>query len=260
VSYVPRASFRRRKRDSAGVLVPERRVLTELLDDPDVDPVVRERSHLDIIRANQLFGGARAALLALGPAFDELVAEQGEGASATLLDVGTGLGDIAFHAREAARRSGLRLHTLGLDGVPTLVACARQQLAAAVCGDALSLPFADASIDLVLCSQLLHHFSEPSAARLIAELDRVAARRVVISDLRRSWLAATGFWMASLALRFHPITRHDGTLSVLRGFTERELGDMVLTATGVQPMIRRRLGYRLTASWTPNTSAGCRPS
>jgi len=236
------------------VLVPERRALTELLDNPAVDPVVRERSHLDIVRANKLLGGARAALLALGPAFDEIAAEKGKGGCATLLDVGTGLGDIAFHAREVARRRGVRLHTLGLDGVPTLLAGARSQLAGAICGDALSLPFADASIDFVLCSQLLHHFSEPNAARLIGELDRVAARRVVISDLRRSWLAATGFWMASVALGFHPITRHDGTVSVLRGFTERELGDMVLTATGVQPMIRRRLGYRLTASWTPNTS------
>ena len=232
-------------------------MLTELLDNPAVDPVVRERSHRDIVRANTLFGGTRAALLALAPAFDDVAAETGE---ASLLDVGTGLGDIAAHAREAARRRGVRLHTLGLDGVPTLAAFAGRQLTGAICGDALALPFPDASIDFVLCSQLLHHFSGPSSMRLIAELDRVAARLVVISDLRRSWVAAAGFWMASVALGFHPITRHDGTVSVLRGFTERELGDMVLTATGVQPTIWRRLGYRLTASWTPNTSAACRPS
>ena len=243
-----------------GVLVPERRQGTELLDDPAVDPVARERAHRDIVRANALFGGARAALLALAPAFDDIAAEKGVHACATLLDVGTGLGDIAAHAREAARQRGVRLHTLGLDGAPALVACARRKLSGAVCANALALPFADASIDFILCSQLLHHFSGPSAERLIAELDRVAVRRVVISDLRRSWLAAAGFWTASVALGFHPITRHDGTLSVLRGFTERELGDMVLTATGVQPMIRRRLGYRLTASWIPNTSAACRPS
>jgi SAM-dependent methyltransferase len=260
VSHVPRASSRRGNQATADVLVPERRVLTELLDDPAVDPVVRERSHRDIVRANTLFGGTRAALLALAPAFDDLVAERGARACATLLDVGTGLGDIAAHAREVAGRRGVQLHTLGLDGAPALVACARRQLSGAVCGDALALPFPDASVDFVLCSQLLHHFSGSSTARLIVELDRVAARLVVISDLRRSWLAAAGFWMASVALRFHPITRHDGTVSVLRGFTERELGDMVLTATGVPPTIRRRLGYRLTASWTPNTSAACPPS
>jgi hypothetical protein len=106
-------------------------------------------------------------------------------------------------------------------------------------------------VDFVLCSQLLHHFDDDRALALIGELDRVARRRVIISDLRRSWVAAAGFTVAAVALGFHPITRHDGRISVLRGFTEGELGGMVVSATGVQPAIRRRLGYRLTASWTP---------
>ena len=169
----------------------------------------------------------------------------------TLLDVGTGLADLPWRARELARRRGLRLYTIGLDGVPSLVRNASHRLNAALCGDALALPLRDRSVDLVLCSQLLHHFERERALRVIFELDRVARRYVIVSDLRRSWVAAAGFWLASVALRFHRITRHDGTISVLRGFTEGELGGMVVTATGVQPAIRRRLGYRLTASWRP---------
>jgi hypothetical protein len=42
---------------------------------------------------------------------------------------------------------------------------------------------------------------------------------------------------------------------VLRGFTEGELGGMVVAATGRHPAIRRCLGYRLTASWTPTSAA-----
>jgi SAM-dependent methyltransferase len=245
-------------------LAPERRRGAEHLDDRTVDAVTRERAHRDIVRANTLFGGRRAVMLALRPVFDEIVrdrwvADRPRSAPHprhfTLLDVGTGLGDIPWRARELARRRGLRLATIGCDCVPSLLATARQKLDAALCGDALALPFADASVDVVICSQLLHHFEPAGALRLIAELDRVARRRVVISDLRRSVVAAGGFWAASIALRFSAITRHDGTTSVLRGFTEGELGGMVLTATGVQPAIRRRLGYRLTASWTPVSSA-----
>jgi ubiquinone/menaquinone biosynthesis C-methylase UbiE len=165
--------------------------------------------------------------------------------------VGTGLADIPWRAREIARRRGLRLYTIGADTVESLVRAASHRLNAAVCADALSLPFGDRSVDVVLCSQLLHHFEHDRALQLVAELDRVAKRRVVISELRRSWLAAGGFWLASVVLHFHPITRHDGTVSVLRGFTDGELGGMVVASTGVQPAIRRRLGYRLTASWTP---------
>jgi ubiquinone/menaquinone biosynthesis C-methylase UbiE len=177
-----------------------------------------------------------------------------------LLDVGTGFADLPWRAREIARRRGLRLYTVGVDGVLSLTRVARHRLDGAVCGDALSLPFADGSVDLVLCSQLLHHFDHERALQLVAELDRVARRRVIVSDLRRSWIAAGGFWLASVVLRFHPITRHDGTLSVLRGFTEGELGGMVVAATGLQPAIRRRLGYRLTASWSPSATGGAEKS
>jgi len=170
-----------------------------------------------------------------------------------LLDIGTGLADLPWRAREIARRRGVTLSTIALDGAFTLIAAARHRVNVPVCGDALALPFADRSVDFVLCSQLLHHFDDQRAVGLIAELDRVARRRVVISDLRRSWFAAAGWSVAALVLGFHPITRHDGRLSVLRGFTEGELGGMVVAATGVQPAIRRRLGYRLTASWTPST-------
>ncbi|MFL5614144.1 MAG: methyltransferase domain-containing protein [Gemmatimonadaceae bacterium] len=224
----------------------------EILDDPAVDPSDRERSLRDVERSNVLFGGRRAVMLSLRPLFDDLAkATTASRPEASLLDVGTGRADLPWRAREIARRRGLTLRTVALDGALTLVETARHRVDHALCGDALALPFADHSVDFVLCSQLLHHFDDDSALTLISELDRVARRRVVISDLRRSWVAAAGFTIAAVALGFHAITRHDGRISVLRGFTEGELGGMVVNATGVQPAIRRRLGYRLTASWTP---------
>ena len=223
----------------------------EILDDPDVDPALRERSHRDVERSNVLLGGRRAVMLALRPLFDEL--RKSHSARATLLDIGTGLADLPWRAREVARRRGVTLHTIALDGAFSLICAARHRVNVPICGDALSLPFADRSVDFVLCSQLLHHFDDQRAVGLIAELNRVGRRRVIISDLRRSWMAATGWTVAAYLLGFHPITRHDGRLSVLRGFTEGELGGMVVAATGVQPAIRRRLGYRLTVSWSPST-------
>lgn len=223
----------------------------EILDDRDVDPALRERSHRDVERSNVLFGGRRAVMLALRPLFEEL--RKAGVARATLLDIGTGLADLPWRAREIARRRGITLETIALDGAFSLISVARHRVNAPICGDALSLPVADHSVDFVLCSQLLHHFDDQQATGLITEMNRVARHRVIISDLRRSWVAAAGWTVAAVALGFHPITRHDGRLSVLRGFTEGELGGMVVAATGVQPAIRRRLGYRLTASWAPST-------
>ena len=103
------------------------------------------------------------------------------------------------------------------------------------------------------CSQLLHHFDDGEIPRVLRELDRVARRHVIVSDLRRSWIAAFGFWLVSWPLGFHRVTRHDGVLSVLRGFTSAELSRHVQAATGQQATVRRHLGFRLTASWAAHT-------
>jgi len=82
-------------------------------------------------------------------------------------------------------------------------------------------------------------------------MHRVARLRVIVSDLQRSWFAAAGIWLASFPLAFHPVSRHDGVVSVLRGFTRRELGELVESAVGQRADVRYRLGFRVTASWTP---------
>ena len=132
-----------------------------------------------------------------------------------------------------------------------LAAASRPRSGVAVTGSALALPFADRSVDIVTCSQVLHHFEPADGARLIAEMHRVARVRAIIADIRRAWAAAAGLWIGSWALGFHPVSRHDGVVSVLRGFRARELAAAVLAATGCTPAVRNRRGFRVTASWTP---------
>jgi SAM-dependent methyltransferase len=220
----------------------------EILDDADVDAETRLRSIGDVTRSNVLFGGRRAVLIAI----DDLLTP---GASFTLLDVGTGLGDIpaAIDARARSRASTVR--TVGLDEAPDLLGAAKASVDLAICGSATSLPFRNRSIDVVICSQLLHHFADQDLERLVRELDRVARTRVIIADLRRSRIAAAGFWLASFPLGFHPVTRHDGVVSVFRGFVASELRDVVQRVTGVIPTVRHHLGFRLTATWTPRSAA-----
>jgi 2-polyprenyl-3-methyl-5-hydroxy-6-metoxy-1,4-benzoquinol methylase len=227
------------------VLVPPRRRSFEHIDDPRLDLVVRERSLRDIRCANTLLGGARAVLRELRrvmPARGDVI---------SLLDVGTGLADIPARARELAAARGVTLTTFGVDNAEVLAHVSGGLLDGSTCADARQLPFADASVDVVICSQVLHHFDDMEIMTVLGELSRVARRVVVVSDLRRSWLAAAGFWLVAWPLRFHPVTRHDGVVSVLRGFTPRELARHVRAATGRAAIVRRHLGFRLTATWSP---------
>lgn len=234
-------------------LTPPRRRGVEFLDDPATPPDVRDRSMADVTRSNTLFGGTRVVMAVLRRVLPRMPR------SAVLLDVGTGLGDIPARAMREARRARVSLRVIGLDVSEGLLRTARLRLASVVAGDALRLPVADRSVDIVTCSQLAHHFRDDDVRRLVAELHRVARGTVVISDLRRSWIAAGGFWLASLALGFHPVTRHDGVTSVLRGFTAGELVRLVSDVTGVRPVVRRGIFWRLSVCWSTADPIVSRP-
>jgi SAM-dependent methyltransferase len=227
------------------ILTPPRSRESELLDAPDIDPQLITRSLADVARSNALFGGLSAAIDEFRDALKELPRR------ASLLDVGTGLGDIPRSARDVADENGIELHAFGLDSAEELARASSTAVDCVVCGDALELPFADKSIDVVMCSQVLHHFSRPDALTLLREMDRVARVRVIVSDLRRSRLAALGLWLASFPLRFHAVSRHDGVVSVMRGFTPDELVDTVREAVARPATVRRRRVFRVTTSWAP---------
>lgn len=229
-------------------LAPRRHRGVEHLDSPNVDPAVRKRSHRDIDVSNALLGGSRALRGALADAMTGLSGD------VTLLDVGSGSGDTIALAQRIGRRHSVRLTGIALDLDPGLVTSCAKRSQLGVCGTALALPFPDQSVDLVVCSLLLHHFEGGALNLVLRELDRVARVRVIIHDLRRSRVAAAGLWALSFPLRFHPISRHDGVTSVLRGFTRHELRALVYDSTGAHPRVSRHLGYRLVGAWAPASS------
>jgi hypothetical protein len=218
----------------------------ELLDDPRAPEHQVHESLRHIARANLLFGGAAAVRWGLR----EALAGVPRGTTLTLLDVGTGLGDLPRMARGWATRLGVRLVPFGLDRHPAAARIAATGgLATLVgCGDAL--PLRSRSVDLVLMSQVAHHFSPRAVVRLLRECDRVARRAVIVSDLRRSRAAAFGFRLASRLLGFDEDTRRDGVTSLDRGYSVQSFGAL-LGEAGVRAQVASRPGARLVAVWAP---------
>jgi SAM-dependent methyltransferase len=217
---------------------------TELLDDPTADPAAVTLSLRNVARANRWFGGAAAVRYGLGLLLRDLPRRQ----PLTLLDLGTGAGDLPRRAVGWARRRGHVLRPLGLElsrpaaalaasaGVPCAVACAGVP------------PLKQRSVDIVLVSQVAHHFTRESAIRLVRTCDALARLGVVVADLRRGRLAPLAFRVGSTALRFDPVTKADGLTSIRRGYTTGELRELLLAA-GVRAHVSRRPGYRLVAAW-----------
>jgi hypothetical protein len=230
-------------------LTPPRHRGTEVLDAPDVSWELRQRSHRDIALSNTLLGGSRAIAAGLRD-----LMRRTPNRPLTLLDVGSGSGSTAVIARKEAKRARIDLTFIGLDVNPRLARLASRD-GHGICGTALALPFATASVDVVLGSLLLHHFEGTELMALIREMDRVARCGVVVHDLRRSRIAAAGLWALSFPLAFHRVSRHDGVTSVRRGFTVEDLRGAIKDAVGMPPVVTKRMGYRLLASWIPTRTA-----
>ena len=232
----------------------------ELLDDPHAEPAAVRAQLADIARLNRLFGGTRAVVDALEPFLRTARETAGEGGRGkggerwTLLDVGTGCGDIPCAAAACARRYGIALSLVGIERIPAAARLARAAGLTALLADGGALPLGPGTVDVVIASQVLHHLPRELAVRWIASFDRVARRAVVLADLRRSRLAMAGIWMASVGLGFRRQTRHDAVLSLRRGYTVGEFTDLLREA-GVGAVARARPGFRVVAAWSPSTGS-----
>ncbi|MEP6780731.1 MAG: methyltransferase domain-containing protein, partial [Gemmatimonadaceae bacterium] len=231
------------------MITPSRQRGFEYLDDPTLAPVVAEHSLRDIALANRLFGGTKAVLAEMRSVFDELHTEKLDRFS--LLDVGTGLGDIPNAIQREAKSQSLSVNVTGIEISESMARHARKRTPHIVAADARELPFASNSVDVITCSQVLHHLSDDKANELLLECSRVARRRVIIADLRRSWLAMGLLWAVSYPLGFHPVSRHDGVTSIRRGFTKGELANVIRASGNNHVKTSDRLGWRVTAAWTP---------
>jgi 2-polyprenyl-3-methyl-5-hydroxy-6-metoxy-1,4-benzoquinol methylase len=216
----------------------------ELLDDPAADQAVVARSLRNIARANRWFGGVAAVTAGLAATVGDLAA----GSTLTLLDIGTGLGDLPRAAVRWGSRRGVSIVPLGIERNPTAARLATGAGVPTSVGCAGALPVRSRGADVVLVSQVLHHLATDAAVTLLRECDRIARRGVIVADLRRSGTAARLFALGALALGFDPVTRADGVTSVRRGYSEDELRALLRRAE-VPGRVVRRPGFRLLATW-----------
>ncbi len=224
-------------------LVPKQSAAPELVDGGIENHRLLRSNLRDMARANRWLGGNRAVLRRVGGWLAALPREH----RATILDVATGGGDLPLTLHHWSVRQDRAVALLASDLSRDVLAVAQQELRGRpvrlLRHDALQMPFADRSIDIVTCSQALHHFPLDEAVRLLRELARVARIGVIVNDLRRSYPA---YWGARLlaAGPVSALSQHDGPLSVLRAYTPAEVADLVKRAA-LPARVRQARGFRL---------------
>jgi len=218
-------------------------VTTELLDTDSGTPAEITASLGDLRRINRWFGG-----ISTTEGMIRRVAREIDGSSLSLLEVAAGSGYVPEIARERLLKHGLNLQVTLLDRIPSHLKGGNR----AIAGNALALPFRDASFDLVSCTLFAHHLSPEEFVQFVSEGLRVCGVAVLINDLVRRSLHLSLVY-AGLPLYRSRLTRHDAPASVRQAYTPEEIQALVARTTAARVEIHRHYLFRMgVIAWKSN--------
>jgi hypothetical protein len=76
----------------------------------------------------------------------------------------------------------------------------------------------------------LHHFSDNDAVLVLQRCRELSRKFVLVSDLRRGWLATIGVQLLTETMFREPMTKYDGRLSAARAFSSSEMNQLARRA------------------------------
>jgi Methyltransferase domain len=194
----------------------------EILDSDDCPPDEIAASLRDMSRINRWFGGVATTRKMI-----ERVASSTGKRNFTMLEVAAGFGEVPRLVSEQLARKGIMLDVKHLDRAHShLLPNSR-----AVVADALTLPFADNTFDLISCSLFAHHLEPDELARFGAEALRVSQCAVLINDLIRHPLHVAMVYAGFPLLRSY-VSRNDGAVSVRRAYVPDEMRGIIASSIG----------------------------
>ena len=214
--------------------------LSETMDSPDCDPALLTNTYRQFRLVNTLLARAKSVYRRwIRPAMLDRNTDY------SLLDIGFGGGDIAMNMARWAQRDGYRLTVTGIEidrrayeYVKTLEWPGKVTFH---CRDAAELVETGETFDFVISNHLLHHLDTDSLPVMLEQAQRLARRRAMFVDIRRSDLAYALFSMlTSMGFR-HSYIRPDGLASIRRSYTRDELAAIAPSGWEVRTLALFRL-------------------
>lgn len=221
------------------MLLRERAVaLRELMDAPDCDPQMLERTYQQFPTVNRLVAG-------WGTVYRRQIRPLLSSRSTTrLLDVGCGGGDVARILTRWATRDGLLLDVTGIDPDDRAIAYATHaNTDPAVRFEPVSTSdlVGREQFDIVISNHVLHHLTADQLRGLVCDSERLSTRLVVHNDLQRSVIAYAAFFVGATVAGRRSFIRTDGLRSIRRSYRLSELTAAAPEGWQCQPLFPYRL-------------------
>lgn len=213
-------------------------VIPELLDTDSGTPAEIATALSDLRNINQWFGGVNTTQSMMAE-----VAHKTGDSSLSLLEVAAGAGYVPLSASARLRQSGLKLQVTLLDRALSHL---NKNGNSAVAGDALALPFANESFDVVSCCLFVHHLESQEVIQFVDEGLRVCRVAVIVNDVVRDPIHLALVYL-SLPLYRSRFTHHDAPASVRRAYTVAEMHQMLGQTAAAKVDVERHRLFRMGA-------------
>jgi SAM-dependent methyltransferase len=217
-----------------------RAIAEELMDGEDLDAAVYAEVVGDLARVNAITMAAR-------PTLDFLARGNKGMTSFRVLDVGFGDGDMLRRIARWAKKRGIAADLVGVDLNPRSEPAARAHTPDDLGIRYVTGDYADRvgeGWDFIISSLVAHHMTHAQLIAFLRFMDNEARRGWLINDLHRHGFPHWGFPILARIARWHPIVRHDGTLSIARSYRPDEWPP-ILSEAGVSARVYRAFPFRL---------------
>ena len=227
-------------------MLEQRAMAEELMDADDLDPAVYAAVVHDLAKVNTL-------TLARRPTLGFLDTLPPSAAALKILDVGFGDGDMLRAIARWARKRGRAVELIGIDLNPRSAPAAQRATPHDMTIDYRTGDYADlagAECDVILSSLVAHHMTHDQLVTFLRFMQAEARVGWFVNDLHRHGFAWTGFPLLATLMRWHPIVRHDGQLSVARSYRPGEWPPILHEAGIDTAHVARVFPFRLCVSAT----------
>ena len=152
-----------------------------------------------------------------------------------IADLGCGGGDMLKLLALHLKKMGIHSTLTGIDANPNIIEFAKQNAKSFSeinfqAQDILSESFRSQHYDIVFATLFFHHFTSEQLVEIFHSLKKQSVIGIVINDLHRHWLAYYSIKFLTKLFSKSSMVKNEGPLSVLRGFSKKELIEILHSA------------------------------
>lgn len=215
----------------------------ELLDSDHIqeDLLMRNLRELDFL--NRISGGNAISLEGI----KRLVKDKNK--RYHIVDLGCGSGSSLKYFARWAQKKRIKLKLTGVDKNKNIIKylvgnCMKYPEIKGVTIGYQDFFNKSKKVDIFHCSLFCHHLNNEELIELLINMRTRTTTGFVINDLQRKPLAYYGAKLMTTILMGSSLSKHDGPVSVLRGFKKNELETLLHKAGVEKYSIFRRRGFR----------------